>query len=50
MKNITMTLGFLGTLAIAAIIVTGLNSEGGAPLTIRMSRRNGAVTAVSRET
>ena len=38
----------LGTLAIAVAIVTGLSSVG-AHVSIRMSRRNAAVTAVSRE-
>ncbi|HYW41682.1 MAG TPA: pyrroline-5-carboxylate reductase [Bryobacteraceae bacterium] len=45
MKTISMTLGFVGTGAIAAAIVTGLNSEGGARLTIRLSPRNAAVAA-----
>jgi pyrroline-5-carboxylate reductase len=46
MKNISMTLGFVGTGAIATAIVTGLNSEGGARLTIRLSPRNAGVAAV----
>src|ERR1017187_3354532 len=45
MKNIPMTLGFVGKGAIASAIVTGLNSEGGARLTIRLSPRNAGVAA-----
>src|ERR1017187_7079782 len=45
MKNIPMTLGFVGTGAIASAIVTGLTSEGGARLTIRLSPRNAGVAA-----
>ena len=44
MKN-SMTIGFVGTGAIAAALVTGLNSEGGAGLSIRLSPRNAAVAA-----
>ena len=40
-----MILGFIGTGAIAAAIVSGLNSEGGARLTIRLSPRNAGVAA-----
>jgi pyrroline-5-carboxylate reductase len=44
-KNISMTLGFVGTGAITAAIVTGLSSEGGARPAIRLSPRNAAVAA-----
>lgn len=40
-----MTLGFVGTGAIAAAIVTGLNSEGGSGPAIRLSPRNAAIAA-----
>ncbi len=40
-----MTLGFVGTGAIAAAIVTGLNAEGAAPFTIRVSPRNAGLAA-----
>jgi pyrroline-5-carboxylate reductase len=40
-----MTLGFIGTGAIAAAIVTGLNSEGAPPFTIFLSPRNAAAAA-----
>jgi pyrroline-5-carboxylate reductase len=40
-----MTLGFVGTGAIAAAIVTGLSSEGGARPTIHLSPRNAAIAA-----
>jgi hypothetical protein len=44
-RYISMILGFTGTGAIAAAIVSGLNSEGGARLTIRLSPRNVGVAA-----
>ena len=40
-----MTLGFVGTGAITAAMVTGLSSEGGPRLPIRLSPRNAAVAA-----
>jgi pyrroline-5-carboxylate reductase len=45
MKNTSLTLGFVGTGAIATAIVTGLSSEGGPRHTIRLSPRNAAVAA-----
>jgi pyrroline-5-carboxylate reductase len=45
MKNIAMTLGFVGTGAITAAIVTGLNSEGECGHVIRLSPRNAEVAA-----
>jgi pyrroline-5-carboxylate reductase len=45
MKNISMTLGFVGTGAIATAIVTGLSSDGGLRHAIRLSPRNPAVAA-----
>src|SRR5262245_31111364 len=40
-----MTVGFIGTGAITAAIVTGLNAEGGSRYAIRLSPRNAAVAA-----
>jgi len=45
MGDISMTLGFVGTGAITAAIVTGLSSEGGRRYAIRLSPRNPAVAA-----
>jgi pyrroline-5-carboxylate reductase len=45
MKNILMTIGFIGTGAITAAIVTGLSSEGGTRPDIRLSPRNATTAA-----
>ena len=45
MKNVSMTIGFIGTGAIATAIVTGLSSEGGTRPPIRLSPRNAGTAA-----
>jgi hypothetical protein len=48
MKNLAIALGFIGTAAIAAAIVTGLSTEG-AHVAVRLLPRNATIAAVSCE-